>query len=207
MKTPLAVAALVALAGCFGSPPETSYYTLRGGEGFKPIEKQTAAAAPVVLIDKFTIDESYADDRLAYRHGDSFELGFDPYSRWAGTPVAQVEDAVRDLLAQAGLFHVRQVQPIGELRSVYDLVVTGRVMRLEEVDRDETWSGALDLELYLLDGKTRAVLCSHRLRASETAATRNPREVVAALSRLLARATDEFLKAAAPALAGRKPSR
>lgn len=207
MKTRSLVAliCMVGLAAC-SSPPETRYYTLRGDQPLKSAAPAASGAgAPVVLLDRFTIDESYADDRVAYRRGGSQELGFDPYSRWAGSTVAQVEDAVRDLLQASGAFAaVRQAQPIGQLRSDYDYVVTARVKRLEEVDvSDDEWLGALDIELYLLDGKTRAVLQSVQLSDSEKAESRNPREVAAAISRLLSKAVDQFVKAAKPVMASR----
>lgn len=197
-----ALALVLAALGC-SSPPETRYYSLRGESTFvKP--KPAPEGAPTVLLDRFTIDEGYADDRVAYRR-EGHELGFDPYSRWAGSPVAQVEDAVRDLLAQAGVFAaVRQPQPIGLGRSNYDLVVTGRVARLEEVDVSaDEWHGALDLELYLLDGKTRAVLASTHFAGADKAEKRNPRDVAAALARLLDRAVAEFVTAVKPVVAGR----
>jgi ABC-type uncharacterized transport system auxiliary subunit len=210
LKAAVALVALSSLAGCFGAPPETRYFSLRGDNIARRADATTApAGAPIVLVDRFTIDEAYADERLAYRKGGSNELGFDPYSRWAGAPAAQVEDAVRDLLLASGAFAaVRQAQPLGDGRSTYDLVVTGRVRRLEEVDvNDDEWLGALDIELYLLDGKTRTVLQWVELRDNEKASSRNPREVVAALSRLLAKAVDELVRVSKPVLAGRKPAR
>ncbi len=194
----------MSLSGCFGGPPETKYYTLRGAE--LPAVKQAPAGAPVVLVDTFTIDEAYGDARIAYREG-THELGFDPYARWAGPPGAQVEDAVRDLLRGSGLFAaIRQPQPIGEGRSTYDLVVTGRVARLEEVDvSDDEWQGALDLELFLLDGKSRAVLHSYRFAGAEKAEKRNPRDVAAAIARMLAKAVDRFDDEIRPIVARRAP--
>jgi ABC-type uncharacterized transport system auxiliary subunit len=189
------------LAGC-SSPPETRYYTLRGD---KPLDgKPAPAAAPTVLLDRFTIDDAYADERIAYRR-EGHELGFDPYSRWAGAPAAQVEDAVRELLRASGLFGaVRQPQPLGDGRSSYDLVVTGRVGRLEEVDAsDDEWLGALDLDLYLLDGKSRAVLAERHFAKSARAEKRNPREVAAAISSLLAEAVGDFVAGVKPLVAAR----
>ncbi|MBI3722797.1 membrane integrity-associated transporter subunit PqiC [bacterium] len=192
---------LFVLAGCT-SPPEVKYYSLRSSE---PITaKQASAGAPAVLLDRFVVDDAYGDERIAYRAG-AHEVGYDPYSRWAGAPGPQVEDAVRDLLRASGLFSaVRQPAPIGTGRTGYDYVVTGRVARLEEVDADDDhWNAALELELFLLDGKTRDVLYSKRFAETAPAAKRNPREVVAALSRMLEKAVKEFADGARPCLAAR----
>jgi ABC-type uncharacterized transport system auxiliary subunit len=190
------------LAGC-SSPPEVKYYSLRGE---KPIEVKLDERAPAVLLDRFAADDSCADDRLAYRQG-PHELGFDPYSRWAGPPASQVEDAVRDLLTESGLFSaVRQAQPIGTGRSGYDLIVTGRLARFEEIDGDDAWQAALDLELFLLDGKTRAVLASSRFARVAPSEKRNPRDVAAALAKLLDQAVAEFVQAARPQVALRRGS-
>jgi uncharacterized lipoprotein YmbA len=191
MRTNLRAAAvllIIIVAGCT-SPPETRYYSLRAESAAKA---PAPANAPVVLVDRFVVDEPYADARIAYRRA-PHELGYDPYSCWAGSPAAQVEDAVRDLLAGAGLFSaVRQVEPAGLGRGSYDLVVTGRVSRLEEVDEEDRWLAALDVELLLLDGRTREVLASSRTDATSPAEKRNPRLVAERLSSLLEDAVKKF---------------
>jgi ABC-type uncharacterized transport system auxiliary subunit len=196
------LALVLLLGGCFGGTPETRYYSLRGEKLVEP--RPGPEGAPVVLLDHFAIDDAYADDRVAYRR-EGHELGFDPYSRWAGSSVGQVEDAVRDLLRAKGIFSdVRQPQPLGEGRSGYDLVVTGRVGRLEEVDvSEDEWQGALDVELFLLDGKSRAVLASTHFMKSEKAEKRNPRYVAEALGHLLGQAVDDFAQRVKPVLEAR----
>ena len=192
----------LALAGC-SSPPEPRYYSLRSPAVAGAGGAAASATASVALLDRFVVDEAYADGRLAYRRA-SHELGYDPYSRWAGAPGAQVEDAVREALLRARLFRdVRQPEPAGLGRSAYDLVVAGRVTRLEEVDEEEQWRAALGLELYLIDGRTREVLFTSRFDETATAQRRNPREVVASLAGLLDEAVKRFAAGVRPLVAGR----
>ena len=198
------------LAGC-SSPPETKYYTLRTSEVLHLPSPNAGtllssnAKGPVVLVDHFAIDEAYASERLAYRQSDH-ELNYDPYSLWAGPPAAQIEDAVRDLLCQSGIFaDVRQPAPLASGKNGADVIVTGRIARLEEIDKDEQWSAALDVELYLVDAKTHDVIAAKRYAASEPSPKRNPRDVVATLASLLEKGVKEFLVEARPALDARKP--
>lgn len=199
-----------ALAGC-SSPPEVKYYSLRGDEAVtrkvavqdKLAANEPARGAPVVLVDHFAIDEAYAGERMAYRQG-QYQLGYDPYSLWAGSPAAQVEDSVRDQLWVSCFFsEVRQPAPVGPARDA-DLIVTGRISRLEEIDRDDEWRAALDLELYLLDGKTRAVLVSRRYSKIEAAAKRNPGAVAERLAWLLSDDVGKFLSDARGAIEAHK---
>jgi ABC-type uncharacterized transport system auxiliary subunit len=204
-------AALVALTlaaltqGC-SSPPEVLYFTLRAPAPPAAVEAQwppkggqllSARPPGRILLERFVVDDDYNDSRIAYRRA-THELGFDPYSRWAGTPGSQVEEAVRERLRTSWAFSdLHQTEPA--VRGDTDFIVAGRVLRLEEVDEEDHWLAALGIELTLLDGKTREVLHVTRFESSAPAEKRNPRAVVDAMAKLLEEAVQRFIDGARPA--------
>jgi ABC-type uncharacterized transport system auxiliary subunit len=202
----LALLAVFAFLGGCTSPPETKYYTLRPTE--LPVVKASPSpdgrTKPILLVDRFAIDEAYATQRIAYRES-SHELNYDPYSLWAGPPAAQVEDAVRDLAFASGLFSEVFQPSLNSSRADVDFILTGRIARLEEIDEDDDhWKAALDLELYLLDARKHDVISSGRFPGTATAAKRNPREVVAAISVMLDKAVKDFFAGSTNAMEVRR---
>lgn len=162
------VAGLVATAcASVRTTPEIQYYVLAVPSGDAP-----ALPAPV-RVDDFAIDDPYATRQLAYRTS-PYRLAYYNYHRWAGSPEGVVAAAAREYLEQ------RDDDGDGA-----PFEIGARIRRLEEVDADDSWSGALALEFTV---HRKGVLVLERAYSeTEPTARRNPEAVVAALSRALER--------------------
>jgi len=147
------------------SSPEIHYYVLAVTNG-----NAHSLPAPV-RVDDFSIDGPYATRQLAYRTS-PYRLAYYNYHRWAGSPEGVVAAAVREFLEQ-GTTEVEGVP--------FD--ISARVRRLEEVDDDDGWSGALAIEFTVHRAGT--LVLERAYSETEPAAERNPEQVVAALSRAL----------------------
>jgi ABC-type uncharacterized transport system auxiliary subunit len=163
------------LAGCSLArrTPEMRYYTL-AVPGMPP------APPPAPLhVGAFTADAPYAGARLAYRTS-PYRMEYYVYHRWAADPPAIVAGAARDYL--------ERVPPAAEAAP---LRLTGRIRRLEEVDRAGGRDGALALDVEVRRGTE--VVLTRGYADTEPAENENPEASVAALSRALGRILDRVV--------------
>lgn len=134
-------------AGC-SAVPEVRYYELTPPTA-EPTPTATSSEAIDTLndglwlgVEELTVDPPYDQDRLVYRlSATSAEVGFYEFTRWAA-PLGQMlqGDLVTSLEGQKGL---RGVEPAVAGR-VYDVLLRGRVLRVEQVDRTD---GTIDAYL------------------------------------------------------------
>lgn len=162
------VAGLVA-AACTGTraTPKIQYYVLAVPNG------DTPALATPVRVDDFSIDDPYATRQLAYRMS-PYRLAYYNFHRWAGSPEVVVASAAREYLEHGNTDAEGAPFEIG-----------ARVRRIEEIDDDDRWSGALTIEFTVR--REGVVVLERSYSETERAARRNPEAVVAALSRALKR--------------------
>ena len=124
-----AMAALVAAAACSARVPTTHYYVLESRAA--PVEAPPASGA-VVGVRPFRVDPPYDQDRIVYRvDGESAEIGFYAYHRWA----APLERMLPGVVASAysGVPGARSIEPMTSGRN-YDAFMRGRVLAFEEID-------------------------------------------------------------------------
>jgi uncharacterized lipoprotein YmbA len=161
----VAVGLIATACASVRTSPEIRYYVLA-------VTNDNARALPApVRVDVFSIDDPYATRQLAYR-ASPYRLAYYNYHRWAGSPEGVVAAAVRDYLEQGG----------AEVEGA-PFEISARVRRLEEVDDDEGWSGALTIDFTV--HQAGALVLERAYSETEPAAERNPEAVVAALSRAL----------------------
>ncbi|MEM6792771.1 MAG: ABC-type transport auxiliary lipoprotein family protein [Acidobacteriota bacterium] len=169
---------MAALAAGCGSAPPTRYYLLaspsvaagaaaetatRSAEGAS--EERTAAGLRLG-VETFAVDPPYDQNRVVFRIGEgSGEVGFYEQHRWAAPPGRLVATALASGLR--GLEGLSEVEP-ATVTGRYDLVLTGRVICLEEIDLPDRQLARLqlDLKLYRLSDET---LLWSRLLSAETA--------------------------------------
>lgn len=153
--------------------PAIRYYTLA------PPGAPPGALGGAVRVGNFTADQPYTGERIAYRTS-PYRLDYYTYHRWAADPRRLLAATARDYLEQAG-----QKGAAGPA-----LEIEGHIRRLEEVDADDAWEGALVLDLKVSRGGKQ--LLERSYTESEPTQARNPEAVVAALSRALGRILDRL---------------
>ena len=127
MRLVAVLALAAALAGCGGRVPPTHYYVLEPHDLPRPV----AAGGASLGIESFQVDPPYDQDRIVYRVGDSAEVGFYAYHRWA----APLERMLPRLAAASfgELDGVGSAEPVSSGHD-YDALLRGRLLALEEID-------------------------------------------------------------------------
>ncbi|TMQ11195.1 MAG: hypothetical protein E6J91_23825 [Deltaproteobacteria bacterium] len=163
--------------GCGGKLPETHYYQLaaadvrlRGGDG-------------IVVLDTLATDAAYDDERIVYRTT-PFRLDYYQYHRWSSAPGVMVGNYLEQALENSGKLRavIREMSPDAAV------VLAGRVVAIEEVDRSRTeWLGRIVVELVLSDARSAEILWTERLEETEPLHQQSPEGLAAALSAAMAR--------------------
>ena len=175
--------------GCAGRSPVTRYYDLatpvaaaRGGE-------------QVIVLEPLSTNDAYDDERIVYRTS-AYRLDYYDYHRWSAPPGVLISNYLERSLEQSG--HFRAV-----VRDVTDsarVVLTGRVVAIEEVDLSKTaWQGHLVLELRLVDTASGETLWSEQYEESQPLTRQTPEGLAQAVSAAMGRIVDR----AAPAISAR----
>lgn len=183
-------AALCFAAAACGSVklPEEHFYRLAYPDP-EPQCEAPAAGGLVLRIERLGVATHLSGDRLMVGEG---PVVVHPYRfhRWAGPVEGMVEDALVTALARSGDFaRVKGAADGGD----EDLVLTGRVLELQQQVEGERWSARVALELTLLDRARGTVLFHGELRRDEPVERHDPAAVVAGLSRGLAGIVDDVL--------------
>lgn len=162
----------VALAACGGRVPETRYYQLaapgtgaRGGDA-------------VLVLDTLATDPAYDDERIVYRTS-PYRLDYYQYHRWSAAPGTLIANYLEAALERSGT--CRAV--VRELTADASVVLGGRVVAIEEIDRSRTeWFGRIVLELTLTDARTGSVLWTEQFEETEPLPMQTPEGLSRALS-------------------------
>ena len=182
MMTPGALAAIclaVALgpAACGGKLPDTRYYQL------VPPESKLRGGADLLVLEPLTTDAAYDDERIVYRTT-PFRLDYYQYQRWSSAPGLMVGNFLEQAFETSGKF--RGV--VHEMTPDAPVVLAGRVIAIEEVDRSKTeWLGRIVLELILTDAKTSEALWTKQFEETEPIRVQTPEGLAAALSIAMSR--------------------
>ena len=169
--------AWAACAACGGKLPETRYYQLA-----QP-ETRLRGGDDLLVLEAVTADGAYDDDRIVYRTT-PFRIDYYQYHRWSSAPGVMVGNYLEQALEASGKFRavVREMTPDAPV------VLGGRVIAIEEVDRSRTeWLGRIVLELVLTDTRTGAALWTDQLEETEPLRQQTPEGLAAALSIAMSR--------------------
>ncbi|MGE0872058.1 MAG: ABC-type transport auxiliary lipoprotein family protein [Kofleriaceae bacterium] len=174
----LATAIAFGGGGCGGSVPATRYYQLAA-----PTGATTHRGDLVIAIEPFETDPGYDDERIVYRTT-PYRLDYYQYHRWSAPPSVMVSSFLEQWLERAGAF--RSV--VRDATEQAPLVVRGRVLAIEEVDRSATSRlGRLVVELSLIDSRSGATLWSDQFEETEPVRRPTPEGLAQALSVAMAR--------------------
>jgi ABC-type uncharacterized transport system auxiliary subunit len=183
----VACAACAACAACGGKLPETRFYQLAVPEA------RPHGGDRVLVLDPLATDAAYDDDRIVYRTT-PFRLDYYQYHRWSSAPGSMVSNYLEQALEHSGKFRA----VVRELTPDAPVVLAGRVLAIEEVDRSRTdWLGRIVLELILTDARTSETLWTEQFEETEPLRERNPEGLAAALSTAMSR----IVSRAAPVIA------
>lgn len=177
----------LACAACGGKLPDTRYYQLaqpaaklRGGDG-------------LLVLEAITTDAAYDDDRIVYRTT-PYRLDYYQYHRWSSAPGVMVGNFLEQALETSGKFRA----VVHEMTPDAPVVLAGRVVAIEEVDRSKTaWLGRIVVELLLTDARTGEALWTDQLEETEPLQQQTPEGLAAALSIAMSR----IVAQAVPAIA------
>ena len=171
--SPACVAVALASATCGGSVPPTRYYQLYIG-AMEP----TAAGDVVMVVEPFLVDSAYDDDRIVYRRS-PYKLDYYHYHRWSAPPGELISAALRDAYRRTGQFQA----VTNELTSDATVVLSGRVLAIEEVDMTREHGRArIAVELRLRDAATDEQIWSRVMREEVPLRDQSPAGLARALS-------------------------
>lgn len=185
----------LALAACSSKTPQTRFYQL----AMPPEQRAPVKGDVMLVVEPLTTDPAYDDERIVYRTN-PYRLDYYHYHRWSASPGMMLTNYLEEALEHSGRFRgVTQ-----QLTSDSPVVLGGRVVAIEEVDRSKTqWLGRLVVELTLTDVKTDRVLWRHEFEETEPLREQSPEGLARALSVAMARIVSE----AAPVIEARATER
>jgi ABC-type uncharacterized transport system auxiliary subunit len=167
----------LACTACGDKLPETRYYQLAARDA------KLRGGGDLLVLDTLTADAAYDDDRIVYRTT-PFRLDYYQYQRWSSTPGIMVGNYLEQALEASGRFRgvVREMTPDAPV------VLAGRVVAIEEVDRSKTeWIGRIVVELLLTDARTGEALWTEQIEETEPLSHQTPEGLAAALSIAMSR--------------------
>ena len=182
------------LAACSSKTPDTRFYQLAA-----PQQRAPSAGDVTLVVEPLTTDPAYDDERIVYR-SNPYRLDYYHYHRWSAAPGMMIGNYLEEALERSGRF--RAVKR--ELSEDAPVVLGGRVVAIEEVDRSRTqWHGRLVIELTLTDAKSSRVLWSEQFEETEPLRAQTPEGLARALSVAMSR----IVAKAAPVIAARASDR
>ena len=188
------VALVLALAACGSKTPDTRFYQLAA-----PQQRAPAAGDITLVVEPLTTDPAYDDERIVYR-SNPYRLDYYHYHRWSAAPGLMIGNYLEAALERSGRFGAVK----RELSEDAPVVLGGRVVAIEEVDRSRTqWEGRLVIELTLTDVKTDRVLWSDQFEETEPLRVQSPE----GLARALSVAMNRIVAKAAPVIEARATER
>jgi ABC-type uncharacterized transport system auxiliary subunit len=192
------------LSACGGKLAETRYYQLAapgtsgrlagpGATPGTPGSMPGKLAGDVLVVEPLTTDAGYDDERIVYRTT-PFRVDYYQYHRWTSAPGVMVGNYLERALENSGKFRAVVREPTPDA----PLVLSGRVLAIEEVDRSTAaWFARIVLELTLSDARTGEALWTEQREETEPLAQRTPEGLAAALSTAMSR----IVARAAPVIA------
>lgn len=134
-----------------------------------------------VAVENFSAGAVYDEQRMVYRT-DSYRVDYYHFHRWGAPSGMIVGEALRNVYRQSGAFE----SVVGAYTTRADVVVSGRVLALEEVDVSKNeWKGHVALDMRIRDAATGELLWSETVRKRKTLAEQSPVGLARAVSEAL----------------------
>ena len=175
------------MIGCLGKVKYPTYYTLNLPPA--PDPPMQAGVRPSIAVRQFRSADYLRQGAIAYRPSPE-QVGFYNYQRWAVDPREFVTHAMVDRLRASGRFATVKIY---DGRSDVDLVLAGRLEKLDEVDYEGGVKVEVALSAQMTDLRSGKTVWAND--ASEMAAVdkRTVPAVVAEMSHAMAGAIEKLL--------------
>lgn len=174
-------------ASC-SSAPEIRYYKLAMPEVERPANVEASLGS--IAIEYLSSDAAYDDTRIVYRKS-PYRLDYYYYHRWSAPPSVMITDALRQSFVDSGRFS----SVAGGFTNNTELILSGRLVSLEEVDVDaESWEARIVLDLQLHRASDGALLWSQQVKNKQSVDERNPEGVAKALSEATSALSADLIK-------------
>lgn len=189
------------LAGCGGVRYPQNYVL----NVPRAVPRSTPSPEPLgrLAIREFLCPDYLCEGRIVYRPSEE-EVGFYEYHRWATNPRQAITRSIADTLRAKSLFKSVAVHESG-IEAAY--VLSGKIERLEEVDRGRDVRAVCTISAQLLDVRTRSVVWSHAASEAVPVESRNMAGVVSSLSAAARMAVDRLVESMENGLASAEGSR
>ena len=178
------LSAVLAVVSC--GVPSTRYYTI---EMPRVAKEPGGSTGRRILVRRLSADQVLVDDRILYRERPN-EVAFYAYKRWANPPVDIVTNYIAYRLEAsgdyAGVSASRSASPP-------DLVLRGRLLHFEEVDRGKEVYASVAMALELTDAKTQVQLWRGEADCTRPVAVRDMSGVVNEISGCLEETVSKLL--------------
>jgi ABC-type uncharacterized transport system auxiliary subunit len=181
------VAAAIALAACSQPPvPEDHYYRI----GVAAPHARPKPMAGTIEVERFIADGVVADRPIVYSdRGNAHEVQAYHYQFWVEPPTVMLQNQLVSYLRAANVAK-RIVTP--ELRTEPDYIVTGKIIRFEQVRGDPPGT-TVELELALKQSGDDRVLVLESRKIETRAANNSVPAAVAAISQAVTTLFQEFV--------------
>ena len=166
------------LSACAGKVPATRYYQLAS-----PPTPTPSNSGVALVVETLDTDNAYDDERIVYRLT-PYRLDYYDYHRWSAPPGTLIGNFLEAAFEASGRFRT----VTREANSAAPVILGGRVIALEEVDKSKTaWVGHAVIELRLVDAVTGDLVWSQQFEENEPVKEQTPEGLAQALSRALDR--------------------
>lgn len=183
----LLVFSLIILAGCSNKMHYPNYYTLNLPAPPDPPASENANAT--VAIREFSAPGYLRRGQIVFKTSPE-AVGFYAYQRWAVDPCEFVTDSMQDRLSATGLFaHVKRYDGKADA----ELLVTGRLERLEEIDYDGSVKVVVAISAQMIRFDTGATVWTKAVTKTGNVEKRDVPAVVSAMSDTMDRAMQDLL--------------
>ena len=192
MRTRLATAVItmmvsISLTGCMSKVKYPAYYTLHlPPAADPPVARGTRSS---VAVREFRSPGYLRQGAIVYRESPE-ELGFYNYHRWAADPREFVTNAIVERMRASGRF--AQVK-VYDGRSDVDLILSGRLEKLEEVDYESGVRVEVALSGQITDLHSGKTLWADAVSQTAEVDGRTVPGVVAGMSHAMERAIEQLL--------------
>ncbi len=177
----------MALIGCMGKVKYPAYYTLHLAPAVDP--PPAGGTRPSVAVREFRSPAYVRQGAIVYRASPE-KVGFYEYHRWAVDPREFLTNAIVERLRASGRFAETKIY---DGRSDVDLIFSGRLEKLEEVDYDGVVKVEVALSAQMIELRSGKTVWADG--ASEIAGVekRTVPAVVAAMSQAMDHAIQKLL--------------
>lgn len=187
----------VLATGCLGggNVPRTHHYVLEA----PPSPARAEAGGVHIGVATLEVDPPYDQDRLVYRPARGGpEVGFYNYHRWAAPLGRLMASSLAGALA--GVPGVASVEP-GVAGVEYDVILFGRVIRVEEVEFADRSEARVSLAL-TLEGGTGELLWRGRVEGRASGRALDGRDAMELVQLAFGEAVDQLRRELGAALEG-----